>query len=193
MELRHEKPYNNTMADSKAMPPYSNKAPLYLRPIVSFGVVALFLVITRIYTRLRRARKPHIDNWLIVIAEPLSLTGICVALTSTVYGWGKPAAYFTPENIKKTLLLQFALQTVWLITLWLVRLSVACSLPRFGIERIWRFPLYFLMGLQTLISASYLVIQLAQCKPISSNWDKGINAVCRNLDPVVDYRRLRIG
>jgi hypothetical protein len=175
------------MAGSAAMPPYSNKAALYLGPVVSFGLVALFLVIARIYTRLQRTGKLHVDDWLIVIAEPLSLTGICIAIASTAYGWGKPAAYFTPEDLKTTLLLQFALQTVWLITLWLVRLSVACSLLRFGTERIWRFPLYFIMGLQTLISGSYFAIQFAQCKPISSNWDSGVNAVCWDLDPVIDY------
>ena len=175
------------MTDSAVIPPYSNKAATYLGPIVSFGIVAFFLVIARIVTRLQRTGKLHLDDWLIVIAEPLSLTGICIAIAATAYGWGKPAAYFTPEDLKKTLLLQFALQLVWLVTLWLVRLSVACSLLRFSTERLWRWPLYFIMVLQTLISGSYLVIQFAQCKPISSNWDTGVNAVCWDLDPVIAY------
>lgn len=175
------------MSDSAAIPPYSNKAAIYLGPIISFGIVALFLVIARIYTRLKRTQRLQIDDWLIVIAEPLSLTGICIAIAATAYGWGKPSAYFTPENRKETLRLQFALQTVWLITLWLVRLSVACSLLRFGTERVWRWPLYFIMGLQTLISASYLVIQFAECTPISSNWDTGVEAKCWNLGAIVNY------
>lgn len=175
------------MADPMAMPPYSNKAAIYLGPVVSFGVVALFLVIARIYTRITRTGSLYLDDWIIVFAEPLSLVGICLAIASTAYGWGKPAAYFTPEDLKQTLRLQFALQTVWLITLWLVRLSVACSLLRFGTERLWRWPLYFIMGFQTLISASYFVIQFAQCTPVSSNWDTGISSKCWNLDPIVTY------
>ncbi|KAF1835310.1 hypothetical protein BDW02DRAFT_466481, partial [Decorospora gaudefroyi] len=170
-----------------ALPPYSNKAAIYLGPVVSFGVVALLLVIARIYTRLTRTGKLYLDDWLILAAEPLSFTGICIAIAATAYGWGKPAASFSPENLKQTLRLQFAIQVVWLFTLWLVRLSVACSLLRFGTERFWRWPLYFLMGLQTLFSGSYVVIQFAQCKPISANWDTGIEAVCWNLDPVIAY------
>ena len=83
--------------------------------------------------------------------------------------------------------LNFALQTVWIITFCLVRLSVACSLLRFGTDRAWRWPLYFIMGLQVLISSSYFVIQFAQCKPISANWDSVPGAVCWNLQPVIDY------
>lgn len=173
------------MSSSIATPPYSDKSAIYLGPIISFGVVALFLVIARIYTRLHRTGKLQLDDWLILFAEPLSLTGICLAIAATAHGWGQPAAYFTPEDLKKTLALQFAIQTVWLFTLWLVRLSVACSLLRFGTERLWRWPLYFIMGLQTLISGAYLVIQFAQCKPISANWDTGIASKCWNLDPII--------
>ncbi|CAN9220900.1 unnamed protein product [Alternaria alternata] len=173
------------MSSSMAVPPYSNKAAIYLAPVISFGVVALFLVIARIYTRVKRTGQLYLDDWIIVVAEPMSLVGICLAIASTAYGWGKPAAFFTPETLKQTLRVQFALQTVWLLTLWLVRLSVACSLLRFGTERLWRWPLYFIMGLQTVISWGYFVIQFAQCTPISSNWDTGISSKCWNLDPII--------
>ena len=110
-----------------------------------------------------------------------------LAIAAVVHGWGKPIAYFTPENLKETLRLQFALQTVWLLTLCLVRVSVACSLLRFGIDKLWRWPLYFIMGLQVLISSSYLVIQFAQCKPISSNWEMIPDAKCWDVNPIVNY------
>ncbi|KAL7780332.1 hypothetical protein CFE70_010354 [Pyrenophora teres f. teres 0-1] len=167
------------------VPPYSDKIAIYLGPVISFGVIAFFLVVARIYTRLGRTGKLQLDDWLILFAEPLSLTGICLAIAATRYGWGKPAAYFEPKDLAITLRLQFALQTVWLFTLWLVRLSVACSLLRFGTERMWRWPLYFIMGLQTLISGAYVVIQFAQCSPISANWDTGIASKCWNLRPII--------
>jgi hypothetical protein len=43
------------------------------------------------------------------------------------------------------------------------------------------------MALQALISSSYLVIQFAQCKPISSNWEQIPDAVCWDIKPIVDY------
>lgn len=110
-----------------------------------------------------------------------------LAIASVTHGWGKPVAYFTPENLKETLRLQFALQTVWIITYCLVRLSVACSLLRYGVDRSWRWPLYFIMGLQVSISSSYVVIQFAQCTPISSNWDMVPGAKCWNMAPIINY------
>ncbi|KAH7086560.1 hypothetical protein FB567DRAFT_73968 [Paraphoma chrysanthemicola] len=175
------------MASTPAMPPYSNKAGTYLIPVCTVAAVAFALVVARIYTRLSRTGRLYLDDWLIVVAEPLSLVGMSLAIASVVHGWGKPIAYFTPENLKETLRLQFALQTVWLITLCLVRISVACSLLRFGIDRLWRWPLYFIMGFQFLISSSYLVIQFAQCKPISSNWEQIPDAVCWDVQPIIDY------
>ncbi|CAO2657949.1 Nn.00g072090.m01.CDS01 [Neocucurbitaria sp. VM-36] len=178
------------MADSSSamvIPPYSNKAPTYLIPVCILGVIALVLVIARIYTRVTRTKRLYLDDWLIVIAEPLSLVGILIAITTSAHGWGKPAAYFTPTSLKSVLKLQFALQTVWLFTLCLVRLSVACSLLRFGTDRRWRWTLYFIMGLQVLISSSYVVIQFGQCKPVSSNWESVPDAKCWDFEPIINY------
>jgi hypothetical protein len=41
--------------------------------------------------------------------------------------------------------------------------------------------------MQILICSSYVVIQFAQCKPISSNWETVPGAVCWAVDPVIKY------
>jgi hypothetical protein len=115
------------------------------------------------------------------------LIGLSLAIASVAHGWGKPSTSFSPANLKETLRLQFALQTVWIITYGLVRLSVACSLLRYGFDKSWRWPLYFIMGLQITISSSYIVIQFAQCTPISSNWESISGAKCWNIKPIVNY------
>ena len=83
------------MSDSMAAPPYSNKAAIYLGPVISFGVVALFLVVARIYARMKRTGNLYLDDWIIVVAEQLSLIGICLAIASTGYGWAKPITSLT--------------------------------------------------------------------------------------------------
>jgi len=110
-----------------------------------------------------------------------------IAIGAVAHGWGKPIAYFTPGELKETLKLQFALQTVWVVTYCLVRLSVACSLLRYGMNKLWRWPLYFIIALQTTISSSYVVIQFAQCKPISSNWEQIPDAKCWDVTPIINY------
>ncbi|EAT81286.1 hypothetical protein HBH56_131940 [Parastagonospora nodorum] len=175
------------MADVTPNSPYSNKAGTYLIPVCTVAAIALVLVVIRVYTRLSRTGRLHLDDWLIVVAEPLSLVGLSLAIAAVIHGWGKPISYFSPENLKETLRLQFALQTVWIVTYCLVRLSVACSLLRYGFDRSWRWPLYFIIGLQVTISSSYIVIQFAQCTPISSNWERIPGAKCWNIQPIINY------
>ncbi|KAH9880670.1 hypothetical protein IAQ61_000964 [Plenodomus lingam] len=170
-----------------ALPPYSNISHIYLAPVITLGVITLMLVIARIYTRLTRTGRLHTDDWLIAVAEPLSIVSIGVAIAAIDSGWGKPSAYFTPKELVNTIRLQFVFQTVWIVTFGLVRLSVAYSLLRFGNDRLWRWPLYFLMMLQVLISSSYFIMQFAQCKPISANWDNVPGAKCWDLGPTVTY------
>jgi hypothetical protein len=96
-------------------------------------------------------------------------------------------ASFSTQNLKETLRLQFAIQTVWIFTYCLVRLSVASSLLRYGFEKSWRWPLYLIMGVQILISSSYVVIQFAQCTPISASWENVPDAKCWSMAPIINY------
>ncbi|KAJ4356879.1 hypothetical protein N0V95_002970 [Ascochyta clinopodiicola] len=192
------------MAGGTNVPAYSsNKAGLYLYPVCILGVIALALVVARTYTRLRRTGRLYLDDWLIVAAEVcqvytlqvrllivgqiLSVTDTAIAIAAVTHGWGKPSYMFTPAALKETLRLQFALQVVWIITLCLVRVSVACSLLRLGTDKKWRMPLYSIIGLQILISSSYIVIQFGQCTPVSANWENVPDVKCWDTAPIVDY------
>lgn len=47
--------------------------------------------------------------------------------------------------------------------------------------------MYFIIGLQLLISSSYIVIQFAQCTPINANWQNIPGAKCWNITPIINY------
>lgn len=83
--------------------------------------------------------------------------------------------------------LQFAVQTTWIFTLCFVRLSVASSLLRFGTDLWWKITLYVLMGTQVLISSSYVVIQFAQCTPLSASWEFVPDVKCWDMQPIINY------
>lgn len=69
------------MADASNAPAYSsNKAGLYLKPVCTLGAVALTLVIARVYTRLRRTARLHLEDWLIVAAEVRYNTVLCACM-----------------------------------------------------------------------------------------------------------------
>jgi hypothetical protein len=98
------------------------------------------------------------ENTVLTKDQTLSLIGVSLAIAPVAHGWGRPSAYSTPGQIKVTLRLLFALQMVWGLTYCLVRVSVACSLLRYGFGKVWRWLLYFMIGLQVTISSSFLVI-----------------------------------
>ncbi|KAF2017477.1 hypothetical protein BU24DRAFT_151676 [Aaosphaeria arxii CBS 175.79] len=172
-------------AGTTVLPPYSNKASLYIAPVWTLTAIALPLVILRIASRLKRTKSLYIDDWLILVAEILSLVNVSLGTAAVAYGWGKPIAYVI-QNWPLLQKLQFSLQTVWIITLCLVRVSIAFSLLRFGTERSWKYPLYFLIGFQCVISSSYIVIQFAQCKPLGWAWEQ-IPAKCWDPQPIITY------
>ncbi|KAF1955251.1 hypothetical protein CC80DRAFT_526283 [Byssothecium circinans] len=168
------------------MPPYSNKAPVYVIPTAILGFLALCIVFVRIYTRARRSIL-HADDWLIIMAEPLSLANICVSAVMIANGWGKPTAYLSRPQVILILKLAFAQQTIWIFTLFFVRISVATSLLRFGTNRSWRWPLYVLMGLQCCLSAAWVVIQFARCDRVASSWNMKPGAKCWPADPITYF------
>lgn len=51
----------------------------------------------------------------------------------------------------------------------------------------WRNTLYFIIGLQILISSSYVVIYFGQCTPISANWDMIPDVKCWDRTPITNY------
>jgi hypothetical protein len=83
--------------------------------------------------------------------------------------------------------LQFAVQTTWLFTLCLVRVSVACSLLRFGTDLWWKWTLYTIITMQCMISSSYVVIQFGQCRPIASSWEFVENVQCWDIQAIINY------
>ena len=109
------------------------------------------------------------------------------AYSAFAHGWGKPMAYVSPSNLKMALKMQFAMQLSWLFALCSTRLSVAASLLRFDSGRWWNLTLYFMMGLQCLITTAYFVIQLGQCTPISASWETVPDVKCWPMKPIVNF------
>ncbi|KAF2258404.1 hypothetical protein CC78DRAFT_115911 [Lojkania enalia] len=172
---------------SEAPDPNSNNIALYLVPVCILSAIALCLCVLRIWTRLRRTGRLYVDDWIIIVAETLSIASLGCAAGAAYYGWGRLYMTIQPDDLKKNLQLQFAMQTIWIVTLCLVRLSVAFSLLKFGHEMLWKGTLYGIMALQVLISSSYIVIQFAQCTPVSSSWENVPDVKCWPMKPIIDY------
>ncbi|KAF2180388.1 hypothetical protein K469DRAFT_741204 [Zopfia rhizophila CBS 207.26] len=159
------------MATPVASVPVTNLAPLYFIPCGILAVIAFGLCAARTYTRAFRARHMYIDDWLIVVAEILSFSNLSNAGSAAAYGWGRPYLSVSQADATAALKRTFAVQVMWIITIALVRISVASSLLRFGNGRLWKGILWTLIVCQILTSSGWMVVQFFQCRPLRSMWE----------------------
>ncbi|PGH15611.1 hypothetical protein AJ80_05475 [Polytolypa hystricis UAMH7299] len=158
--------------------PDTNNGPQYLIPIVILEAIALALCSARIYTKFRPSPHMRVDDYFIAIAQTLSFTGYLLALVSVLNGWGHMTRYVDPENLAVALKCLFAIQLVWILTICIIRMSVALSLLRLSFNPYWRRALWALIVIQGLFSTGWLVELFAACKPLSNHWAPSADADC---------------
>ncbi|CZR59909.1 uncharacterized protein PAC_09804 [Phialocephala subalpina] len=156
--------------------PDTNVVPKYVISCAILAVVAFGLCVARIYTRAFPTSRLGLDDYLIT----LSLAGYCVATAAAVHGWGRLSQYVTPSNQLIAYKCLFAVQLLWIIALALVWISIACSLLRFSTaaDRWWKWILWSLIAIQTIISTGWLVVLFFGCRPLRSNWEPVADVVC---------------
>lgn len=168
------------------MGPDTNTIALYLAPCWVLGVLCLALCTARCYTRVRSG-KFLADDYLIVAAEIGSLASLISATIAGSYGWGRKSIYVDPSHATAAFKSTFALQTIWVVTLALVRISLACSLLRFGSSWMWRGVLFAMIVIQALISTGWLAVQFGQCVPLRSFWEPVESLTCWDRNVIIDY------
>ncbi|KAL2075046.1 hypothetical protein VTL71DRAFT_8826 [Oculimacula yallundae] len=146
--------------------PDTNLASIYLLLCGPLAGLALIFCTTRIYTRSRPVCRLVLDDYLIIAAELLSLAGYFFGYIAASHGWGHVSFYISPADQKFAFNYVFGILVISLLTVPLVRISVACSLMRFGNSRLWRWTLYTLINVQILLSTVWLVIPFFNCTPL---------------------------
>ncbi|KAE8445090.1 hypothetical protein EG329_013805 [Mollisiaceae sp. DMI_Dod_QoI] len=168
-------------------PPDTNEAPKYVISCAILAALALGLCVARIWTRAFPLSRLTSDDYLIVIAEVLSLAGYCVAAGAAIHGWGHLSLYVSPKNEVIAFKCMFAVQLLWIIALALTRISIACSLLRFSSAKLWKWPLWILIATHMAISTGWLVVLFFNCRPLRSNWEPVTDVVCWNRNFTIVY------
>ncbi|KUJ12659.1 uncharacterized protein LY89DRAFT_592935 [Mollisia scopiformis] len=168
-------------------PPDTNVAPKYVISCAVLAAVAFGLCAARIYTRAFPVSRLGIDDYLIGIAEILSLAGYCAAAAAAGHGWGHLSIYVSAHNQMIAYKCLFILQLLWIIALPLVRISIALSLLRFSNARSWRWTLWALISVQVVITTGWLVVLFFSCRPLRSNWETVADVVCWDRKYTIVY------
>ncbi|KAE9365760.1 hypothetical protein N431DRAFT_418563 [Stipitochalara longipes BDJ] len=171
------------MVDSSPLPPDTNAAPAYLILCGILAVIGAGLCIARITTRLRPSPHLHRDDYMIAVATILSFCEYILGSVAAAHGWGRRSAYVSQRNRTIVFKSLFAVELIWIISIALVRISVACSLLRLGrctvhSERLWQGCLRTLVGVQCFVSSGWLVFLFFNCRPLRGMWDPVQEEIC---------------
>ncbi|KAI1371303.1 hypothetical protein F4677DRAFT_464403 [Hypoxylon crocopeplum] len=158
--------------------PDKNRGPDILGAVVSTTLVALIAVCARLFVRIRMIRSTGTDDYVMLAAMIISLSGMGVIIVEVHYGAGRHVAYLDPEVNKFGLKLNFISQPLYLVSISMVKMSIGLFLIRINSSIYYkRIVLGVILFLIAYTLACFATLML-QCSNLAILWDSSIQATC---------------
>ncbi|PVH67723.1 hypothetical protein DL98DRAFT_370957, partial [Cadophora sp. DSE1049] len=158
--------------------PDINKGPAILRVCSTVTLLAFFSVCARIFVRVRMVHRTGPDDYVILLAMALSLTGMGIIIPEVMNGAGRHFAYLDPAKATVGLKLNFITQPIYLWAITVVKVSIALFLWRIAPNKFYK---RLLAGIITFLIAytfaCFMTIVL-QCTNLAILWDPSVHATC---------------
>ncbi|KAI1166563.1 hypothetical protein F5B18DRAFT_648628 [Nemania serpens] len=156
-----------------------------------FIVLCTFFVTLR-FISIRISRRPiGLEDWLILPAWIIEL-GLCVnGICSVLYGGvGRHEAYvlkYQPHALTSWAQTLFVTELLYGLVFPVEKTTILLLYLRlFRVHRWFRTTTYFLIAYIWLWGISEVIVAIAQCRPVSFQWDKTIQGQC--IDQLAYYR-----
>ncbi|KAH8681713.1 hypothetical protein BX600DRAFT_505371 [Xylariales sp. PMI_506] len=141
--------------------------------LISFLVFAFITIAARCYTRVFIVKIFLIEDWLTVIALVLYAAFTACALMSVHYGLGSHVDDVPLEDRAPSIMWRWIAITFYIIVSGMTKLIVGIFLTRVCTTQRWhRVTLWVLMGIISVFSVFYAVLNINSCHPISQEWDR---------------------
>ncbi|KAJ5095482.1 hypothetical protein NUU61_004838 [Penicillium alfredii] len=167
------------------------RGPRILGAFWSLTILALAVVIVRLFIRLRVLRNPGIDDWLIVVGMTGSLTFSIVCTVDVSLGYGTHTSTIPEERLKSVLLLNNVNFLFGIMSFCIPKLAIVALLDRlFKMTKVHRFILWGLAYFNFVVSAITVIIIWTMCDPPKAQWDRSLmkqGAKCRDPWILVNY------
>ncbi|PQE19570.1 integral membrane protein [Rutstroemia sp. NJR-2017a WRK4] len=158
----------------------SNLGPGVLAVSWVFGALAIIIVGTRYYVRLRIVERFTIDDWLIALVLILALFNGVFYTLSVHYGLGRSLQTLTKTQISNTKKWVYFGNIFSTLSAGFGRIAFAFLLlallhPTWGKRRglLWT-----IITLKFIVDVVAVVVSFLQCRPMNGYWDKDVNATC---------------
>ncbi|PYI12263.1 hypothetical protein BO78DRAFT_402210 [Aspergillus sclerotiicarbonarius CBS 121057] len=140
-------------------------------------IIALIVVLARMYVRIFVIRNAGLDDYIMVLTMALSLSGWAVVIPEVKYGAGRHTVYV--ENTASIAMhLNFVTQAIFMWAIGLVKVSIGLFLLRFAPRRSYKIFIWVVMVVMALYTIICFFTLMFECKDIRSIWDENVKSKC---------------
>ncbi|KAG6997768.1 hypothetical protein G7Y79_00038g075270 [Physcia stellaris] len=155
----------------------------------SLEVISLFLVVSRMYSRIKLTRNVWWDDWLICFAVTLDFIISTIWSVYAGRGYARHLYYIPLEQVPDIIKLNTISRAMCMFSIAIGKISVAFLIERIAGPSRWRKWLLRTISVTIFISAVItLTFFFAQCNPARAVWDKALikqgKATCWNPIPI---------
>ncbi|KAH7170127.1 hypothetical protein EDB81DRAFT_153503 [Dactylonectria macrodidyma] len=166
------------MATDSLDPDASNAHMLYI-PIAIFGVICPLLVVTRIWSRLRKGGHLGADDYAIFASLIFALLSSAVEIASCHFGFGHHAATIDPADKIEALKYFYVCQVTYKASINLTKCSILLLYLRiFGKIRWFKWLCWMLIVCVTMYCIASVTATIFQCNPVPRAFNKTIEGTC---------------
>ena len=184
----------------------ADRAPQIVALGIPFLIIPTLAVVLRIWSRMllstsgsSRARGLWWDDWLVIMGlvsicncvsnkcvltsqQPLSLATTALDLSWTTFGLGKHVLQVSAPDLKKGLQVQWSIFWIYIIAIWLSKLSALAFYARVFSpgNRRFRLVLWTVAGLSSAWLVGVLISLILQCNPVQEAWQRLIPGACQD-------------
>lgn len=121
---------------------------------------------------------PGPDDYVILFAMALSLTGMGIIIPEVMNGAGRHSAHLDPAKATIGLKLNFITQPIYLWAITTVKTSIALFLLRIAPNKFYKKLLWGISAFLIIYTAVCFMTIVFQCKNLAVLWDFGVNTTC---------------
>ncbi|KAH7023893.1 hypothetical protein EDB80DRAFT_57346 [Ilyonectria destructans] len=156
----------------------SNAHMLYI-PIAIFGVLCPVLVVTRVWSRLRKGGHLGADDYAIFASLLFALLSSGVEIASCHFGFGHHVGTLKPADKVEALKYFYVCQVTYKASINFTKGSILLLYLRiFGKIRWFKWLCWFLVVSVTVYCLASVTVTIFQCSPVPRVFDKSIDGTC---------------
>ncbi|KAG7423148.1 hypothetical protein Forpi1262_v015684 [Fusarium oxysporum f. sp. raphani] len=159
------------MSHTSALEGTSSRGQLILGINAALIAITSIIVLARLYVRRFMLKALGLDDIITTIAFSLCVVGSAIDIAQVDHGSGMPMQYVSEEDLNIFFMLLAVAKLVYFLSSGFVRLSILAFLPRLCRETFFMRWIWTLVAIIVSTSIAGFFFTLAECKPISDNFN----------------------